>query len=335
MLTSSMHTINKKYHPAILSFCILAISTLVAGCQATSERAGTGELNLSVSVADAAESYLSSSDGQAFAVSTYGSRWNSSSCPTVNCSYRTGSPERDVLDLCETKGNTCAIFAIYQKIIWNGPVTLPDMPEDRHILKIIRKQANRSYHSTGTATVDPVGTTGTLSINFRGNKCLGDFDITKQAWKLDCTGTKYSGKITRSEANRFWGRSNDGMELFISQSNWPHLRKKLQEREHFNIEKSSDEKQAILKWAHVWGDFEGHIIYEKPRPKGILKFKNRTTGTKCTGQLEVFYGTTGTWNLTCGDDTRAEGSVRFKNDFITGEGKSSSGAKVTFRTVEQ
>lgn len=92
-----------------------------------------------------------------------------------------------------------------------------------------------------------------------------------------------------------------------------------------------DKHPAVLKWANIWGDFNGAIFHKEKAPKGRLEFSNLETGLKCEGKFDLLFGYHGHWDLNCSSDKSASGTIKIWPGKIIGEGKSKDGEKISFR----
>ena len=210
---------------------LLAVFVL-AGCQATSQYAGTNPIQISSQTAQALEQYFNiNAASRVVAISPSGaSGWTS--CPSSNCSYRAGSAEKQALQNCSKRGTACSVFAIDDTIVWKGPVTLKVDGQQNYIVKLaeIVRSNYRSNHS-GTSYIAEGAQKGSLSVNMKGDGCAGSFDLETQQWSLSCpSGSDITGTIGEGSDSLFWGRSDDGRyEISIARKGWPILEEKIRQ----------------------------------------------------------------------------------------------------------
>jgi len=142
-----------------------------------------------------------------------------------------------------------------------------------------------------------------------------------ESWFLDKINNFRNEGGNYSSAFKGHLTSTDGTPHSIQKTNLP----------------SGSTKNAVLKWSHLPGDFKGQLRRNKNATKGTMLFINDTSGLKCKGEFEVWYGSYGTWKLDCGSDKNlasSEGILKLKSGHIVGEGTAKNGAKVAFRSIE-
>ena len=326
---------------------ILAIGFL-SGCQASSQYAGTGPVTVTDKLAFAMEKHLNSSTGVAMAISKGGSGWGTISCPTTQCAWREGSPEKSALALCERNGRQCAIFSVNKSVVWNGTVTLPASEDGSYVLRLIEQyEPNTSRTITGKATRNAETDEFDFDIYYKGYQCGGGTDKGEGTWALDCKGqVEVGGMLGTGSESVIWGRSQSGrFTISVQEGGWPTLREKLAERK---LESSSfrratsggnrghivpSDYNASLNWPGQDGQVFGKVTRLGASSNGTLSFTSNDQKLKCEGTLEVWYGTTGAWNLDCGNGQRADGSLRVDGDFVEGNGKNREGDAVSFLSL--
>lgn len=326
-------------------FGSLIIAAMLSACQtATSKYAGEGEIFLSTSTANHAENYLKNPNGVAFAVSTDGYRIGWVSCDHSSCLYQSGSPEAEAIKLCERSKKTCKALFLDDQIVWKGPVRVTRLIDNSTPVSLRIPKGTGGNNYTGKATLSEDKKTGTLYFK----NCSGRFDITKEHWQLTCKGVKREGKLTNGIDSLYWGKSKtDGWQLSVEKQRKIRLEEailkhnqselvlqsptKMKQSNSANADVDSDKHPAVLKWANVWGVFNGAVFHKEKAPKGRLEFSNLETGLKCKGNFEVFFGSQGNWSLECSSDKSASGWIKIRPGKIFGEGKSKDGEKVSFR----
>lgn len=326
---------------------ILALLVSISGCQTTSPHFGEGDIWLSNSAANIAERYLRDPEGTAFAVGKTGHGTGYVTCPVVRCDFLGGSPESHAIKICESGSRECKILMVRKQIVWRGKVRVKRRTNGSNILTItVPRGASSTSSYTGNAFLDDDAHAGRLVVKVQGKTCRGKYDIERMDWLLRCGKTKYTGNLESNEANRYWGRDvasswqikiEPDRHRLLEDAIITHNRSEIslaastkESADSKTTEKADDDKQLEMTWANVWGTFKGTIDYRQNAAKGTMKFKNDTTALQCNGSFEVWYGTTGSWKLKCGDGSAADGALRVRSGKVSGTGKDKNGSKVKF-----
>lgn len=321
------------------SITVFAVIIALSACQASSQYAGKGTLVLSKSAADGAERYFENYNSRAFAVANSGSGWASTSCAHQTCAWKKyGSAENNVISRCQSSGKTCGVFAVYQDIVWEGDIKLPSNSyENEKLLRLIeRKNSSKQTSYTGTATVVEGSKNFKLKIRKNQNYCEGLADVDDKVWNIDCYGEpRLHGKLKDSSDSLYWGRAENGpFELMISEGDWPVLRQKLNKRIRNSAANAPEpepiEKKLVFLAPSNSIDLVGKAIRAGDQRNGTLAFFDDKSNQVCSGSFEVWYGTTGEWQLECATLGKITGSLRIRGDNFSGKGRDSTGNAVTF-----
>ncbi len=339
----------------VAGLCLLFAGAALTGCQTTSSLlAGTGDMELTPQRADFADRYFSNPNGEAFAISQDGTNVGQITCPALRCAYQTGSAEKDAIKLCESQGKDCAIFAVRNKIVWQGQITMPDLPDNLHIMSLKRRTGS-GFQSYSGAAVFSGDQSGKLAVNLAFSKCSGDFSRKTKRWSLACDNEEtFSGKIRDSEENLLWGLSDDGgVEFRVSQRNWTALTAALADhaetanatpqstpatppQRRLSTTVSPNAKRLVtLEWENRFERLEGDIEFVNSTKGGRMVFDLPENGGRCIGAFAITAQTadgarTGEWQMSCPKFVTAEGVFDIDQNGGRGVGKDSNGNALTF-----
>lgn len=318
--------------------CLLLLVTLGA-CQATSKYAGKGNLVLSKSAANGAERYFENYQGRAMAVSSNGVGWASTSCASQMCDWKKyGTAENNVVSRCELKNQSCGVFAIYQEIVWEGNISLPHYPvyNEKLFRLVERKTTSQTTTYSGSAKLIEGTRNFKLSVRISQSDCEGVADVENRVWNVDCYGKRWvSGKLESAKDSLFWGRAeNKPFEMAILEANWPLLREKLNDRLKSKATALPEPKEVtrsiVLSVKNGAEKLTGQAVRVGDQKDGTLVFFDDKNNKSCEGSFEVYFGTTGNWQINCTNLGRMSGSLRIRSNAFSGKGRDSDGNLVTF-----
>lgn len=316
-------------------FMLAALSLgVLAGCQttATSKLAGTTPVTLSKSATISFQRYRDSGVGRAFAITQKGYGGSSVSCEFTRCSSRGGSAAQQAVKNCESAGRgPCKIFAIRNEIVWKGPVTYPEWPQNEYPLLLqytYKKTTRKTVTLIGKAIFNNEKTSAELEIYKDGNYCPGAADLKKETWKLDCgVSKKYSGSISPSSKSMFWGQSDD-KTLKISILDIPknkmtsttNAKMALTTTSRVTDGKPAMERSLYGSWEGVAENLTGSFISDRTARKGRISVLFNNPEVRCSGQwlyAKGKYNTAtlpqGTWSVVCENGMTAGGTYTSKS----------------------
>jgi hypothetical protein len=329
---------------------LLLVAGLMSACQATSQLAGQGPLALATSSAGHLEKYFANPDSRAIAISHDGQRASWSNCAYSTCSWnKHGSAQNSALKRCEKTGNRCGIFAVYNDIVWQGEVTLPN--NNSSAQKVFRMTESRNAGETtvysGVAKPDSSGKNMALTLRYRSSYyCSGLANIDEKRWYLDCSGKpRISGRLEESFVNLYWGKVDKArIEIVIKETGWPLLEAKLASRPKLEVsyapsvptttiprgEAQFVEKSLRMNWGQDKTEFHSVATRSGDSRNGKLAFFYEEQSEICSGRFEVWYGTTGEWSMDCPEQGKLNGTLRIRGDLFTGKGQDTLGNAVSF-----
>jgi hypothetical protein len=200
------------------SLLLIVCALGLAACQTTSPNIGKGPITLSPSATANFENYKSKDDPTYFIVANDGSTSGYNYCgPTdLNCYDDFGA---GMLSRCteeaKARGIGCSIFAIGQKIVWDGSVSYRGHKDDYSVILIIAKSS--SYDENSFNIYNGIGmassTRNAIELKFRN--CSGEVNLLTGKWLISGCSKFYSAKgkieaVAGELRYRGFGKDNKG-----------------------------------------------------------------------------------------------------------------------------